>query len=62
MKSPFVGVDSLIPSCGHLAPSRHDGFFAITLVLLLVTLTILALLGPYQVLLADWLAIAPQGP
>jgi cytochrome oxidase assembly protein ShyY1 len=33
------------------------GFFAITLVVLLLTLTSLALLGPYQLALAEWHSI-----
>ena len=36
----------------RLAGNR--GFFALTLVVLLLALTTMALIGPYQLVLADW--------
>ena len=36
---------------------KSHGFFALTLVLLLLTLTAMALIGPYQLALADWHSI-----
>ena len=33
---------------------KLKGFFAVTLVVLLLALAILALIGPYQLALADW--------
>ena len=36
---------------------KAAGFVAITLVVLLLTLTTLALIGPYQVALAEWHSI-----
>ena len=32
----------------------HHGFFALALVMLLLFLTTMALIGPYQLALADW--------
>ena len=34
--------------------SKLKGFFAVTLVVLLLALAILTLIGPYQLALADW--------
>ncbi len=33
---------------------KSHGFFALTFVVLLLTLTTMALIGPYQLALADW--------
>lgn len=33
---------------------RNRGFFAVTLVVLLLALAAMALIGPYQLALADW--------
>ena len=35
---------------------KLEGFFAVTLVVLLLALATLALIGPYQLALADWQA------
>jgi hypothetical protein len=42
---------------GTVIGADDAGFFAITLVVLLLTLTSLALLGPYQLALAEWHSI-----
>ena len=34
--------------------AENRGFFALTLVVLLLALTTMALIGPYQLALADW--------
>lgn len=55
-------VDPLTPgmrSSGRSTFAGSRGFIATTLVLLIITLTTLALIGPYEVLLADWLAARP---
>lgn len=36
---------------------KLKGFFAVTLVVLLLALATLALIGPYQLALADWHAV-----
>ena len=46
-------------SSGRSTFAGSRGFIATTLVLLIITLTTLALIGPYEVLLADWLAVRP---
>ena len=50
-----------MPSCVNVAmvePPKglvgNRGFFALTLVVLLLALTTMALIGPYQLALADW--------
>lgn len=55
-------VDPLTPgmrSSGRSTFAGSRGFIATTLVLLIITLTTLALLGPYEVLMADWIASQP---
>jgi len=55
-------VDPLTPgmrSSGRSTLAGSRGFIATTLVLLIITLTTLALLGPYEVLMADWIASQP---
>ena len=49
-------------SSGGTAFAGSGGFIATTLVVLIVTLTTLALLGPYEVLMADWIASQPASP
>ena len=49
--APQVNLTSIRPLKG-LAGNR--GFFALTLVVLLLALTTMALIGPYQLALADW--------
>jgi len=49
--APQVNLISIRPLKG-LAGNR--GFFALTLVVLLLALTTMALIGPYQLALADW--------
>ena len=54
--------DPLTPgmrSSGRSTFAGSRGFIATTLVLLIITLTTLALLGPYEVLMADWIASQP---
>ena len=48
-KPPFEAPHT--PNLGKL-----KGFFAVTLVVLLLALATLALIGPYQLALADWQA------
>jgi len=55
-------VDPLTPgmrSSGRSTFAGSRGFIATTLVLLIITLTTLALLGSYEVLMADWIASQP---
>ena len=49
--APQVNLTSIRALKG-LAENR--GFFALTLVVLLLALTTMALIGPYQLALADW--------
>ncbi len=46
-------------SSGRSTFAGPRGFIATTLVVLIITLTTLALLGPYEVLVADWIASQP---
>jgi len=46
-------------SSGRSTLAGSRGFIATTLVLLIITLTTLALLGSYEVLMADWIASQP---
>lgn len=46
-RTPFNATQ--MPNLGRL-----KGFFAVTLVVLLLALATLALIGPYQLALADW--------
>ena len=49
--APPITLTGVVPLEG-LAGNR--GFFALTLVVLLIALTTMALIGPYQLALADW--------
>ena len=46
-------------SSGRSTFAGPRGFIATTLVVLIIALTTLVLLGPYEVLMADWIASQP---